>query len=1625
MANDRVDESPLPKSLRSEIYEKGLLRGMERARRFSWFHLLFLILALCSILTDCPAQVTSDDVVGWDLTTGKAPPSKSAMPAVGQFVWSTDRKSLAIGAQQDVRVEREGQQEAKYSLERTEGTISAIALSSGGRLLAVATSSGSLIVWSGQTTPVFKTGANAALTTTLAFSGDDGFLAAGGASLRLWETRTWRRTGPEVPARSWFTALAFNPRSGDLAAAEFDGTVQVFGSQGERKKTYTAASGSVTTMSYSGSGNLLATGGADGAVKLWKPSEDAPTAVLTQSGAVRSICFSPNEAIVAIASDDRKVTTWNLAAARLLRTLALESGSASGLIFADDTHIEIGLQASAPQRPRTLFILSIAGRREQNGEEDNAIRNEVVSFADGVEASGRGDFGRIARQVLLNPPNVEVVRTTLEQWMKQMQSQDQFVLCYAGEIASTQSGPGLKLGGGGSISSGQLSRWLESMPVKNQLIVLDADHAEEMQDDLRRLLLPERKSKGLDQKNRLFIARKGVQERAHTEQNTLASVVVAGLQGQADGPVKDGKISAAALQGFLYNHLLAASGPGAPLQAAIELDGDDFTLAEATAAKQSVPRGSKWLGTPSTPRPEELFQNRHDYALLIATNKYDSWPELSNPIPDAEAIRDTLQDMYGFQVQLLTNPTASEIIQTLVDYNRKEYQPGDQLFVFVAGHGDFDHEAGEGFIVASDSKLATDDPTRGTLIPHSRLRNYIDNLKVKHVLVVMDVCFGGTFDRKLSEAGSRGGMYEKLPIQQLFAERDKWPTRKFITSGGETYVPDGEPGHHSPFVKNFLQELRGPPGSPAYLTFADLLSSVGATSPVPVWGSWGQDEAGSDFFLISKAVVVQSRSEPPITAIKDSEPIGQVVINQRRSVCVLGLKNLSMGSGDGNLGDVITEQLSGELGAGQKLLVVPSQTVSDTKLSLGLQEEETYSADALLRVHQNTGADVVVAGSIYAPKGAGGVVRVSFTIQDAVTGAIIDSAPMTGTEAGLGDLISRAGAMLRLKLGVSDISAQQVAEIKAGMPTTMDALRLYSEAMDRLHHYDAVAARDLLLKADTAEPGVAFVHVGLANAWELLGYDAKAIDEAKAAATLAAGLPKEAQYAIEALTSELAGQLPRAIKAYTFLQMSNPDDLEYGLKLAHAQSDGGHGEDALASLEVLTKLPQPRGNDPRILVEQAYAQEQLGMFPAAQEAAQNAIESARKIQARLVEAEASLRLCWVERNLGAGDRAVEACENAAQIYTAVGNKVGMARAQTGLGNALSDKPDYSGALAKYEEAAEITNSIGARGDHAGALLNVARVQMDLSRPEDAAKSLEEVIATAREIGDVTTEGKGYVNLSAVAKMSGDTQRARDLMEQALRIAESANDQDAISRAQSNMATFQLEGGDLRAALVSADHCIEIRTRIENISGIAYCQLTRGDILMAQGDLDSSRAAYTAAEALYAKAQQAGDLAVTWVSLAHLSAEAGQLAEAETSAREAWEEFRKEKDVEMQAASLTVLAEALVSQGKKDEAKGALDQLRLLKFKDAEQALETAIAEARYLALVGSYDESLARLQQTLEQSLKAGNVGLELQIRLEICRVRAKAGRGDGQEAEVKALSTEASQRGFGLIARESAELHP
>jgi tetratricopeptide (TPR) repeat protein len=103
--------------------------------------------------------------------------------------------------------------------------------------------------------------------------------------------------------------------------------------------------------------------------------------------------------------------------------------------------------------------------------------------------------------------------------------------------------------------------------------------------------------------------------------------------------------------------------------------------------------------------------------------------------------------------------------------------------------------------------------------------------------------------------------------------------------------------------------------------------------------------------------------------------------------------------------------------------------------------------------------------------------------------------------------------------------------VLASVPANLEAARLYSEGLARLEKLDALAARDLLEKAIAADPNHALSHSGLAQAWAALGYDAKAVEEAKRALDLSANLPREQRLSIEGNYRDLRATCRRQSKS--------------------------------------------------------------------------------------------------------------------------------------------------------------------------------------------------------------------------------------------------------------------------------------------------------------------------------------------------------------------------------------------------------------------------------------------------------------------------------------------------------------
>jgi len=246
-----------------------------------------------------------------------------------------------------------------------------------------------------------------------------------------------------------------------------------------------------------------------------------------------------------------------------------------------------------------------------------------------------------------------------------------------------------------------------------------------------------------------------------------------------------------------------------------------------------------------------VLATRTDYALLFGIDEYDSWPNLVNPVNDVTTIGKELEESYGFKVDLVINPTKKGILDKLLEYAKKSYLEHDQLFIFFAGHGQFDPFFSQGYLVCKDSDK--NDEVKLGYFSHANLREIVNNIPSKHTFLAIDACFGGTIDPLIARSGDRGGddIYNELTQTEYIQRKLRFKTRKYLTSGGKEYVPDGRPGRHSPFASKILEALRNYGGRDKIITLPELMGYLDKINPEPRTGGFGDNEPGSDFVFVA------------------------------------------------------------------------------------------------------------------------------------------------------------------------------------------------------------------------------------------------------------------------------------------------------------------------------------------------------------------------------------------------------------------------------------------------------------------------------------------------------------------------------------------------------------------------------------------------------------------------------------------------------------------------------------------------------------------------------------------------------------------------------------------------------
>ena len=755
----------------------------------------------------------------------------------------------------------------------------------------------------------------------------------------------------------------------------------------------------------------------------------------------------------------------------------------------------------------------------------------------------------------------------------------------------------------------------------------------------------------------------------------------------------------------------------------------------------------------------------------------------------------------------------------------------------------------------------------------------------------------------------------------------------------------------------------------------------------------------------------------------------------RRSIAVLGFRNLSGRAEEAWLSTALAEMLSTELEAGEKLRLVSGEDIARTKVDLPFADADSLSRDTLARLHKNLDSDLIVLGSYTALDVKPTRIRLDLRLQDTAAGETIADVAVVGGEADLFDMVSQAGSRLREKLGVEAVSPVEAVSIRASSPSNRDAARLYSEGLARLRVFDALEARDLLQRAIAADPKYSLAHSALAEAWSRLGYDKKAQQEARQAYDLASNLSREDRLVAEGRYRDIDHEYEKAIEVYRTLFTLFPDNIDYGLKLSDMQVRSSKGHDALATVESLRKLAPPASEDPRIDLAEGDALEAVNDRKRALQQMAPALEKARARGARLTVARMRQTQCWWFSDLLQGQDAVAACRESRDIYAAAGDLQGEATALRTWADALA-QTDVPESIRLYQQAQDLYRRIGSEAGVAAVVNNLGLVyeaQGDLAAAE---KMHRQAVASFRLLENKTNQAVATGNVADERMEQGDLRGALQLYREQLQLTEQLQLADAPSSGLSaltgyNIALIHQLQGDLASAKLGFERSLAIWQKnnySHSFSG--YGMWSLGSLLLQEGDFRGSRKMYEQALALRTSAGEKLTIAETQLSLADLSLEeVRSAAEQEVVVRQALEIFQTQKVRDDETQAWCVLARALLAEGKPAAATEAMQHARSLaaKSQNPEIHWRTAITAAHIETAEKDVGHSATgnatrkELAAVIAKSRELGYMGIELDARLALAEIEIKAGQTTAGRAHLTAIETDAKAKGYNLIARKVA----
>ncbi len=245
-----------------------------------------------------------------------------------------------------------------------------------------------------------------------------------------------------------------------------------------------------------------------------------------------------------------------------------------------------------------------------------------------------------------------------------------------------------------------------------------------------------------------------------------------------------------------------------------------------------------------------------DRALFVLVNTYkDSLHyqnfrnDAGNPIKDGRAIAMLLKERYGFEIEVLENPSLSQIGDTINEYaaryQKNEWDSTGQLLIYFSGHGESVRQ--NGYFITPQTRH---EDLKTTALSYALWRPDLATIPCKHIMVAIDACFSGTFDPKWFNRDKNNDLRrrpgEMTDGQKLVANHALFTTRMFFTSATEVRSPE-----ISNFARKFQEGLIAGGGKDGILTSTELFTYIEQANPRPHRGEFEGDDPGSSFLFFN------------------------------------------------------------------------------------------------------------------------------------------------------------------------------------------------------------------------------------------------------------------------------------------------------------------------------------------------------------------------------------------------------------------------------------------------------------------------------------------------------------------------------------------------------------------------------------------------------------------------------------------------------------------------------------------------------------------------------------------------------------------------------------------------------